>query len=159
MPHHQNTQNNIGKIDKYCTNCGMNNHNVETCRKKKEHTIMVARKATQHNKKPPKTSSYACHISGLNGHKMTDYPKFTEMQKMFHGKFMTIGEVQPIVEIKPITPYVNVVDVNVTTKSKAIEEHVSKDKKPRKAKNVANWEKKKWLKKSMVEIVQHIQKT
>jgi hypothetical protein len=28
------TQNNIGKIDKYCTNCGMMNHNVETCRKK-----------------------------------------------------------------------------------------------------------------------------
>jgi len=28
------TKNNIGKIDKYCTNCGMTNHNVETCRKK-----------------------------------------------------------------------------------------------------------------------------
>jgi hypothetical protein len=30
------THNNIGKIDKYYTNCGTNNHNVETCRKKKE---------------------------------------------------------------------------------------------------------------------------
>jgi len=30
------TQNNIGKTSKYCTNCEMNNHNVETCRKKKE---------------------------------------------------------------------------------------------------------------------------
>jgi hypothetical protein len=28
------TRNNIGKINKYCTNCGMTNHNVETCRKK-----------------------------------------------------------------------------------------------------------------------------
>jgi hypothetical protein len=28
------TQDNIRKIDKYCTNCGMINHNVETCRKK-----------------------------------------------------------------------------------------------------------------------------
>ncbi len=26
-----------------------------------------------------------CHIYGLNGHKMTDYPKFTKMQKMFMG--------------------------------------------------------------------------
>jgi hypothetical protein len=28
------TQSNIGKIDKHCTNCGMKNHNVETCKKK-----------------------------------------------------------------------------------------------------------------------------
>ncbi len=28
------THNNIGKINKFCTNCGMTNHNVETCRKK-----------------------------------------------------------------------------------------------------------------------------
>jgi hypothetical protein len=27
---------NTRKIDKYCTNCGMNNHNVETSRKKKK---------------------------------------------------------------------------------------------------------------------------
>jgi hypothetical protein len=36
---------------------------------------------------------------------------------------------------------VNVVDVNVTTRSKAIEEHVFKDKKPRKKINVVDWEK------------------
>jgi len=30
------TQSNIRKINKFCTNCGMTNHNVETCRKKKE---------------------------------------------------------------------------------------------------------------------------
>jgi hypothetical protein len=41
---------------------------------------------------------------------------------------------------------VNVVDVNVTTRSKVIEEHVFKDREPRKVKNVANWEKEEWLK-------------
>jgi hypothetical protein len=30
------TQCNIGKTNKYYTNYGMTNHNVETCRKKKE---------------------------------------------------------------------------------------------------------------------------
>jgi hypothetical protein len=37
---------------------------------------------------------------------------------------------------------VNVVDVSVTTRSKVTGEHVFKDRKPRKAKSVANWEKK-----------------
>jgi succinyl-CoA synthetase beta subunit len=68
---------------------------------------------------------------------MTYCPKFTKMQKMFHGKYVTLVEVQPIVEIKIITTNVNVVDVNVTTRSKAIEEHVFTDREPRKAKNVA----------------------
>jgi hypothetical protein len=36
---------------------------------------------------------------------------------------------------------VNVVDVNVRTKSKATKKHVFKDRKPRKTKTVANWEK------------------
>jgi hypothetical protein len=36
---------------------------------------------------------------------------------------------------------VNVVDVNITTRSKVIEEYVFKDKEPRKAKSVVNWEK------------------
>ncbi len=33
------TLNNTRKIDKNCTNYGMMNHNVETCKKKKEQTI------------------------------------------------------------------------------------------------------------------------
>jgi hypothetical protein len=70
----QKTQSNTWKTDKYCTNCGMINDNVETC-KKKEQTIVVA----QQNQKPQKTFSYACHIYGLNGHKMTNRPKFIEM--------------------------------------------------------------------------------
>jgi len=75
----------------------MTNHNVETCIKK-EHTIVVVIEATQPNQKPQKTFSYACHICGLNGHKMIECPKFTNMQKVFYGKSMTIIEVQPNVE-------------------------------------------------------------
>jgi hypothetical protein len=30
------TLSNTRKTDKHCTNCGMMNHNVETCKKKKE---------------------------------------------------------------------------------------------------------------------------
>jgi hypothetical protein len=71
---------------------------------------------------------------------MTYYHKFVEMQKMFHGKYVAIAEVQPIIKTQTITADVKVVDVNVnvnvTTRSKLIEEQVFKDKKPRKAKNV-----------------------
>ncbi len=90
--------------------------------------IVATIEATQHKKKPQKTSLYACHIYGLNGHKMIDYPKFIEMQKMFHGKFVTVAKVQPIGETQIVTVDVNVVDVNVTTRSKVIEEQVFKDK-------------------------------
>ncbi len=78
------------------------------------------------------------------------------MQKMFHGKFVVIAKVQPIVEAQIVTINVNAIDVNVTTRSKAIEEHVFKDSKLRKVKSVANWEKKKRLKKSTVERIQQI---
>ncbi len=87
------TQGNTWKIDKCCTNCGMTNHNVETCIKKKEHTIMATTKAAQPNQKLQKTSLYAYHICGLNGHKMIDCPKFIEMQKMFHGKSVIVVHV------------------------------------------------------------------
>jgi hypothetical protein len=42
-----------------------------------------------------KKLSYACHIYGLNGHKMTNCPKFIKMQKMFHRKSMTVIEDVP----------------------------------------------------------------
>jgi hypothetical protein len=60
------------------------------------------------------------------------------MQKMFHGKFVTMVEVQLVVEIQTIIINVNVVDVNVTTRSKAIEKQMFKDKEPRKAKSVVD---------------------
>ncbi len=59
---------------------------------------MAITEATQLSQKPQKTSSYACHICGLNGHKTIDCPKFVEMQKMFHGKSMAIVEVQLVAE-------------------------------------------------------------
>jgi len=90
---------------------------------------------------------------------MIDSPKFIKMQKMFHGKSVTIAKIQPVAKIKTISIDVNVVDVNVTTRNKAIEKHVFKDRKPRKAKNVVDWEKKEWLKKSVLETIKHIKKT
>jgi len=57
------------------------------------------------------------------------------MQKMFHGKFATV---QLVVKIQIVTIDVNVVDINATTRNKAIEEHVFKDKKSRRAKSVAD---------------------
>ncbi len=72
---------------------------------------------------------------------------------------MTILEVQPIVKTQIVIADVNVVDVNVTTRNKVTEEHVFKDKKLRKAKSVANWEKGELLKQSMVETIQHNHKT
>ncbi len=100
-----------------------------------------------------------CHICDLNGHNMTNCPKFVEMQKLFHGKCMVVVvEVQLVAETQKITIDVNVVDVNVTTRSKVIEEQVFKDRELRKAKSVIDQEKE-WLKKSVVKIIQQIQKT
>jgi hypothetical protein len=45
------TQSNTKKIDKHCTNCGMTNHNVKTCIKKKEQTTMATIEATQPSQK------------------------------------------------------------------------------------------------------------
>ncbi len=50
-------------------------------------------------------------------------------------------------------------DVNVTTRSKITEEHVFKDRNPKKTKSVVDWGNEKQLKLSMVETIQQIQKT
>ncbi len=78
---------------------------------------------------------------------------------MFHGKFVTVTKVQPIAETQIVVVNVNVVDVNFTIRNKTTKEHVFKDREPRKAKNVVEWGKEEWLKKSMMETIQHIQKT
>jgi hypothetical protein len=41
---------------------------------------------------------------------------------MFHGKFVTIVEVQPIAKTQIVITHVNVVDVNVTIRNKVTEE-------------------------------------
>jgi len=69
---------------------------------------------------------------------MIDYPKFIEMQKMFHGKFMTIAKVQLVAKTQINITNVNVVDVNVTTRSKIIEKQMFEDKEPRKANSVVD---------------------
>ncbi len=71
--------------------------------------------------------------------------------KKIHGKFVGIVQVQPIIETQIVTTYVNVVDVNVTTNNKITKKQKFKNNKPRKTKNVVDWEKEKWLKKLMVE--------
>jgi hypothetical protein len=53
---------------------------------------------------------------------MIDCPKFSEMQKMFYGKFVVVIKVRPIAETKIVIVDVNAVDVNVITRSKVIEE-------------------------------------
>jgi hypothetical protein len=60
---------------------------------------------------------------------MTDCPKFVEMQEMFHGKSMVVLELQPGSKTQMITANVNVVGVNVITRSKLTKEHVFKDRK------------------------------
>ncbi len=102
---------------------------------------MANTKVAQPSQKAQKTSSCACHIYGLNGHKMTNCPKFVEMQKMFHGKSVTLAKVQPFAKTQTFIADVNVVDVNVTTRSKVIEEQLFKDREPRKAKSVVDLEK------------------
>jgi hypothetical protein len=71
---------------------------------------------------------------------------------------MTIVEVQHVVEIQSIITNVNVLDVNVTIRSKTIDKHVFKDREPRKVKSIVDWKKER-LKKSIVEIIQQLQKT
>jgi hypothetical protein len=51
---------------------------------------------------------------------------------------MAVAEVQHVVETQTIITNVNVVDVNVTTRSKVIEEQVFKDIEPRKTNSAAN---------------------
>jgi hypothetical protein len=53
---------------------------------------------------------------------MINCPKFVEMLKMFHGKFMIILKVQLVAETQIVITNVNVVDVNVTTRSKVAKE-------------------------------------
>ncbi len=77
--------------------------------------------------KPPRPLNYPCHICGIVGHKLTNCPRFGEMQNMFKDKRGQTLESKPIIEVKTITALVNMVDVNLTTHSKTNEEQVFKD--------------------------------
>ncbi len=53
--------------------------------------------------------------------------RFNEMQTMCKDKGGKITETKPIVKVKIASALVNMVDVHVTTQSKASEEYVFKD--------------------------------
>ncbi len=55
---------------------------------------------------------------------MTYCPKFVKMQKMFHGKFVMVIEVQLVVETQTVIADMSVVDINVITRSKVIDEQL-----------------------------------
>ncbi len=57
---------------------------------------------------------------------MIDCPKFAKMQKMFHGKFVVVAKVQLVTETQIVITNVNVVDVNITTRSKVTEKRCSR---------------------------------
>jgi hypothetical protein len=76
------------------------------------------------------------------------------MKKMFHGKYVVVVEVQLIIETQTIIADVNLVDVDVTTRNKVTKNQVFKDRKPRKAKSVVDWEKEEQLKKTTVGTIQ-----
>jgi hypothetical protein len=55
---------------------------------------------------------------------MTNCPKFGKMQKMFQRKNAPSLNGKVVVDVKIITTYINVVDVNVDTRSIIINERV-----------------------------------
>ncbi len=89
----------------------MINHNANTCKEKKQQITVATTKAAQPSQKPHNIFSYACHMCGLNGHKMINCPNFTKMQKTFHGKFVIVAKVQSVVKAQIAIANVNVVDV------------------------------------------------
>jgi hypothetical protein len=93
--------------------------------KNKKEPFVATTWATYQTQKGQKNSSYACHICGLNGHKMADCPKFVKMQKNFQLKNnASSSKGKAIVEVNIIIADVNVIDVNVATKSKITKDQV-----------------------------------
>ncbi len=97
-------------------------------------------KTTTQIQKVQMNGSYACHIFGLNGHKMTICPRFAKMQKMFQGKFASTSNKKMMANVKIIITQVNVVDVNVDIRNNITKEQVFQDREPRKNKSTIDWE-------------------
>jgi predicted metal-binding protein len=71
----------------YYTNYHKTNHNVETCRvKRKEDLVPTISDVTTQQIKVHRHVRYSCHICGNTGHKITDCPKYSDMQNMFKNK-------------------------------------------------------------------------
>ncbi len=80
------------------------------------------------------------------------------MQKMFQKKNAPSLDGKVVANVKIFITDINVVDVNIATKSRIIEEQVFQDKEPWKKKKFIDWEKEEKLKKTMVETIQQLQK-
>jgi hypothetical protein len=69
-----------------------------------------------------KSLTYPYHICGLNRHKLTTRPKFSEMQTMFKNKGNQNVEKKHVANVKVTIAFMNMVDVHVTTtRSKVFE--------------------------------------
>ncbi len=145
------------KPSMYYTNCHHTNHNIETCKSKKEEPIVDVTKVTIQVSKPPRLINYPCHICGIVGHKLTNCPRFNEMQSMFKDKGNQSTKSKPTTKVKTITASINMVDVNVTIHNKTNEKQVFEDRKPRKNKFAASWEVEEKLKRSIMETIQQMQ--
>jgi hypothetical protein len=53
-----------------------------------------------------------------------NYPRFGEMQNMLKDKGGQSRKFKPVIEVKMFTASINMVDVNVTTRSKISEKNV-----------------------------------
>ncbi len=112
----------VAKPNMYYINCYYTNHNVETCRSKKkdEPTIAITKTTFQVGKSPGQLN-YPCHICGIVGHKLMNYPRFGEMQNMFKDKGGQSTKSKLTSKVKMVTTSINMVDVNVTIHSKTSE--------------------------------------
>jgi hypothetical protein len=86
---------------------------VESC-KSKEEPIIIAIEATTQVGKPPRPLNHPCHICGIVGHKLMNYPRFGQMQNTFKDKKGQSTKSKPTTKVKMVTVSVNMVDVNVT---------------------------------------------
>jgi hypothetical protein len=103
------------KPSMYCTNCHHTNHNTETYRCKKEEPTIIVIEATTKVGKPPRPLNHPCHICGIVGHKLMNYPRFDQMQSMFKDKKGQSTKFKPTTEVKVVIVSINMVNVNVIT--------------------------------------------
>jgi hypothetical protein len=69
----------FAKPNMYYPNSHHTNHNMEmSISKKKEPTITIVEALMQVGK-PSQPLNYPCHICGIVGHNLTNYPKFGKM--------------------------------------------------------------------------------
>jgi hypothetical protein len=87
-----------------------------------EEPTIATIKTTTKVGKPLRPLNYPCRICGVVGHKLTNCPRFGEMQNMFKDKGGQTTKSNPTDEVKVVITLVNMVDVNVTIRSKTNED-------------------------------------